>query len=69
MSPFNTCQKSQSFPWAEHRFLAKCKMAAKSYVDVVIPELFYIYFNLLPHFPCFHMIFNAEFISEIISNF
>ena len=41
-------------------------MAAKSYVEVVIPELFYIYFNLIPHF---HMIFNAEFISEVISNF
>ena len=41
-------------------------MAAKRYVEVVIPELFDIYFNVLPHF---HIIFNAEFISEAISNF
>ena len=32
----------------------------------VIPELFDIYFNVVPHF-C--MISNAEFISEVISNF
>ena len=41
-------------------------MAAKRYVEVVIPELLNIYFIVIPHF---HMIFNAEFISEDISNF
>ena len=50
----------------EHIFLTKFKMAAKRYVEVVIPELLNIYFNVIPHF---HMIFNAEFISEVISNF
>ena len=47
-------------------FLTKFKMAAKRYVDAVIPELFDIYFNVIPHF---HMIFNAELVSEAISNF
>ena len=47
-------------------FLTKFKMAAKCHVEVVIPELFDIYFNVIPHF---HMIFNAEFISKAISNF
>ena len=47
-------------------FLTKFKMAAKRYVEVVIHELFDIYFNVIPHF---HMIFNAEFISEASSNF
>ena len=41
-------------------------MAAKRHVEVVIHELFVIYFNIKPHF---HMIFNAEFISETSSNF
>ena len=41
-------------------------MAAKHYVEVIIPELLNIYFNVIPHF---HMIFNAEFISEVTSNF
>ena len=41
-------------------------MAAKLYVKVVIPEIFDIYFNVIPHF---HMVFNVEFISEDISNF
>ena len=40
-------------------------MTAKRYVEVVISELFDIYFIVLPHF---HMLFNAEFISEAISN-
>ena len=40
-------------------------MAVKRYVEVVIPELLDIYCEI-PHF---HMIFNAEFISEVISNF
>ena len=41
-------------------------MSAKRYVEVVIPELLNIYFNVIPHF---HMILNAEFIAEVISNF
>ena len=41
-------------------------MAAKRYVEVEITELLNIYFNVIPHF---HMIFHAEFISEVISNF
>ena len=41
-------------------------MAAKRYVEVVIPELLNVYFNVIPHF---NMLFNAEFISEVISNF
>ena len=41
-------------------------MAAKRYVEVVIPELLDTYFHVIPHF---HMIFNAELISEGISNF
>ena len=41
-------------------------MAAKRYIEVVIPELFDIYFNVIPPF---YMIFIAEFISEAISNF
>ena len=41
-------------------------MATKRYVEVVIPELSNIYFNVVPHF---HTIFNDEFISEVISNF
>ena len=47
-------------------FLTKFKMAAKRHVEVVIHELFDKYFNVIPHF---HMIFNAEFISEVSSNF
>ena len=41
-------------------------MAAKRYVEVVIPELLDIYFNVIPPF---QMILNVEFISEVISNF
>ena len=41
-------------------------MAAKRHVEVVIPEIFDIYFNVIPHF---HMIFNAEFIFKAIRNF
>ena len=47
-------------------FLTKFKMAAKRHVEVVIHELFDIYFNVIPHF---HMIFNAEFTSETSSDF
>ena len=36
-------------------------MTAKRHVEVVIHELFDIYFNVIPHF---NMIFNAEFIFE-----
>ena len=41
-------------------------MAAKRHVEVVIPELFDIYFNVVPHF---HTIFNDEFSSEATSNY
>ena len=41
-------------------------MAAKRHVEVIIHELFDIYFNVIPHF---NMIFNAEFISEANINF
>ena len=41
-------------------------MATKRYVEVVFPELLDVRFNVIPHF---HMIFNVEFISEVISNF
>ena len=41
-------------------------MAAERHVEVVIHKLFDIYFNVIPHF---HMIFNAEFISEASSHF
>ena len=41
MSSFITCKKFQSFPWAEHPFSEKIKMAAKRHV----PELFDIYFD------------------------
>ena len=41
-------------------------MAAKCYVEIVIPELLNIYLNVIPHF---HMLLIAEFISEVISNF
>ena len=42
-------------------FFTKFKMAAKRHVAVLIPELFDIYLNVIPHF---HMIFNVA-----ISNF
>ena len=61
MSSFITCKKSgTSF------FLTKFKMVAKSHVEVVIHELFDIYFYVIPHF---NMIFNAEFIFEASSSF
>ena len=41
-------------------------MAAKRHVEVVIHELFDIYLIVISHF---HMIFNAEFISEAIGKF
>ena len=64
MSSFITCKK---FPLSGISFfLTKFKMAAKRHVDAVIPELFGIYVNVIPHF---HIIFNAEFISEVISSF
>ena len=67
MFSFITCKNSQSFPRADNLFfLTKFKMATKRHVGVVIPELFDIYFNVIPHF---HIIFNAEFILEAISNF
>ena len=67
MSSFITCKKSQGFSRSgTYFFLTKIKMAAKRYVEVVIPELLDTYFNVIFHF---HMIFNAEFISEGINNF
>ena len=47
-------------------FLTKFKMAAKRHAEVVIYELFNIYFIVIPHF---RMIFNAKFFSEDSSNF
>ena len=41
-------------------------MATKRHVEGVIPELFDIIFDVIPHF---HMICKAEIISEAISNF
>ena len=59
--------KSPKFsPERKILFFTKLKMDAKHHVDVVIPELFNIYFNVIPYL---HMISNAEFISEAISNF
>ena len=40
-------------------------MARKRNVEVVFSELIDVYFKIKPHF---HMIFNAEFISEAIGN-
>ena len=40
-------------------------MAAKRYVEIVIPELLDINFTVIPHF---HTIFIVECISEAISN-
>ena len=48
-------------------FLTKFKMAPKRNVEIVIPELIDIYFNVIPHF--YIIMFNAEFLSEAISNF
>ena len=41
-------------------------MAAKSYVEVVIPELFDIYFNVIPHF---HMIFMLNSFIKLLVTF
>ena len=57
---------SQGFSRSGTYVFEKFNMAAKRYVEVVIPELLDICFNVIPHF---HMIFNAEFISEVINNF
>ena len=56
---------SQRIPWAEQLFFDKIQNG-RQIVEVVIPELFDIYFNVKPYF---HMIFNPDFISEAISNF
>ena len=66
MSSLIPVKSPKVFTGAEHIFLTKFKMVTKRYVEVVIPELLDTYFNVIPHF---HMIFNAEFISEAISNF
>ena len=57
MSSFFTCKKSQSFLWT------KFKLAVKRHVEVVLLELFVLYFNVIPH------IFNAIFSSESIISF
>ena len=66
VSSFITCKSPKVFPERNIFFFTKFKMAAKRHVEVVIHKLFDIYFNVIPHF---HMIFNAEFISEASSNF
>ena len=66
MAYFITCKKSESFPEWNILLLTKFKMSTKRHVEVVIPELFDIIFNVIPHF---HMICKAEIISEAISNF
>ena len=66
MSSFITSFSPKVSPERNILFLTKFSMVAKRHVDVLIPELFHIYFNVIPHF---HMIFNAELISEAISNF
>ena len=53
------------FPGAEYIFFDKIQNGYQA-LEVVIPELLDIYFNVIPHL---HMIFNAEFISKVISNF
>ena len=64
--PLSPVESPKVSPERNILFLTKFKIAARRHVEVVIPELFDIYFNVIPHF---HMIFNAEFISEAISNF
>ena len=66
MSSFNTFKKSQGFSRSGIYFFYKIQNGRKRYVEVVIPEVLDINFNVIPHF---HMIFNAEFIPEVISNF
>ena len=58
--PLLPVKSPKVFPERNILFLTKFKMAAKRHVEVVIPELFNIYFNVIPH---------AELISEAISNF
>ena len=58
--PLLPVKSPQLSPERTYFFLTKFKMTE------VIPELFDIYFNVIPHF---RMISNAEFISEVISNF
>ena len=64
--PLLPVKSPKVFPERNIFFLTKFTMATKRHVEVVIPELFTIYFDLIHHF---HMIFNAEFISEAVSNF
>ena len=65
-SPLIPVKSPKVFPGARHIFLTKFKMAAKRSVEVVFLELVDIYFKGIPHF---NMIFNAEFISEVTSDF
>ena len=41
-------------------------MATKGHFQFLIPQLFDVYFNVIPRF---HMIFNAEFISKALGIF
>ena len=67
MCPFLLPVKSPKVsPERNILFVTKFKRAAKRHVEVVIHELFDIYFNVIPHS---HMIFHAEFISTASSNF
>ena len=66
MSSIITCKNRKVSPERNILFLTKFKKAAKRLVEVVIHELFDIYFNVIPHF---NMIFNAEFFTEASSNF
>ena len=61
-----TCKSPYVSPERNILFLTKFKMTAKCHVEIVLPKLFDMYFNVTPHF---RMIFNAEFISEAISQF
>ena len=65
MSSFNTCEKSKGFSRSGTYFFNKIQNGRQDYVEVVIPELLNIYFNVIPYF---HMLFNAELIFEVISN-
>ena len=57
--------KSPKVP-PECTFFTKFNMDTKGHVEFVIPELFDVYFNVIPRF---HMIFNAEFISKVLCIF
>ena len=60
------CKKVRKFPLSGPSFFTKLKMATKGHVEYLIPQLFDVYFNVIPRF---HMIFNAEFISKALCIF